>query len=60
MLCSYVCLKILLHSFDFAVIAVDLKQTVQVDKDLQIRAYYAGHVKWFEIYSFQNWLVIFY
>ncbi|KAG5532061.1 hypothetical protein RHGRI_026618 [Rhododendron griersonianum] len=24
--------------------AVDLKQTVQVDKDLQIRAYYAGHV----------------
>ncbi|XP_065632555.1 cleavage and polyadenylation specificity factor subunit 3-II [Quercus suber] len=26
------------------VIAVDLKQTVHVDKDLQIRAYYAGHV----------------
>ncbi|KAK1309067.1 Cleavage and polyadenylation specificity factor subunit 3-II [Acorus calamus] len=26
------------------VIAVDLKQVVQVDKDLQIRAYYAGHV----------------
>ncbi|KEH40630.1 putative KH-domain/beta-lactamase-domain protein, archaea [Medicago truncatula] len=26
------------------VIAVDLKQTVQVDEDLQIRAYYAGHV----------------
>ncbi|XP_059649719.1 cleavage and polyadenylation specificity factor subunit 3-II [Cornus florida] len=26
------------------VTAVDLKQTVQVDKDLQIRAYYAGHV----------------
>ncbi|BFG17285.1 hypothetical protein CerSpe_035590 [Prunus speciosa] len=26
------------------VIPVDLKQTVQVDKDLQIRAYYAGHV----------------
>lgn len=26
------------------VIAVDVKQTVQVDKDLQIRAYYAGHV----------------
>ncbi|KAK9277709.1 hypothetical protein L1049_007256 [Liquidambar formosana] len=26
------------------VIAVDIKQTVQVDKDLQIRAYYAGHV----------------
>ncbi|KAI7982757.1 Cleavage and polyadenylation specificity factor subunit 3-II [Camellia lanceoleosa] len=26
------------------VIAVDLKQTVQVDKDLQIRAYHAGHV----------------
>lgn len=24
--------------------AVDLKQTIQVDKDLQIRAYYAGHV----------------
>ncbi|XWS69390.1 hypothetical protein CRYUN_Cryun04dG0175000 [Craigia yunnanensis] len=26
------------------VIPVDLKQTVQVDTDLQIRAYYAGHV----------------
>ncbi|KAJ1425335.1 Zn-dependent metallo-hydrolase, RNA specificity domain [Sesbania bispinosa] len=26
------------------VIAVDLKQTVQVDENLQIRAYYAGHV----------------
>ncbi|CAH9121956.1 unnamed protein product [Cuscuta epithymum] len=26
------------------VIAVDLKQTVQVDDNLQIRAYYAGHV----------------
>ncbi|GMP88366.1 hypothetical protein CsSME_00040387 [Camellia sinensis var. sinensis] len=26
------------------VTAVDLKQTVQVDKDLQIRAYHAGHV----------------
>ncbi|KAL8127788.1 hypothetical protein AgCh_014641 [Apium graveolens] len=26
------------------VTAVDLEQTVQVDKDLQIRAYYAGHV----------------
>lgn len=26
------------------VTAVDLKQTVQVDKDLHIRAYYAGHV----------------
>ncbi|XP_058724433.1 cleavage and polyadenylation specificity factor subunit 3-II [Vicia villosa] len=26
------------------VIAVDLKQTVQVDEDLEIRAYYAGHV----------------
>ncbi|XP_057797045.1 cleavage and polyadenylation specificity factor subunit 3-II [Salvia miltiorrhiza] len=26
------------------VTAVDLKQTVHVDKDLQIRAYYAGHV----------------
>nr|GEV35913.1 cleavage and polyadenylation specificity factor subunit 3-II [Tanacetum cinerariifolium] len=26
------------------VTALDLKQTVQVDKDLQIRAYYAGHV----------------
>ncbi|CAN4081038.1 unnamed protein product [Withania somnifera] len=26
------------------VIAVDLKQTVLVDRDLQIRAYYAGHV----------------
>lgn len=28
-----------------AVVPVDLKQTVQVDKDLQIRAYYAGHVR---------------
>lgn len=27
------------------VTAVDLKQTVQVDKDLQICAYYAGHVR---------------
>ncbi|CAN6478205.1 unnamed protein product [Victoria cruziana] len=26
------------------VIAVDLRQTVQVDPDIQIRAYYAGHV----------------
>ncbi|KAL0440079.1 UNVERIFIED_CONTAM: Cleavage and polyadenylation specificity factor subunit-II [Sesamum latifolium] len=26
------------------VTAVDLKQTIQVDEDLQIRAYYAGHV----------------
>ncbi|CAN8313854.1 unnamed protein product [Cochlearia groenlandica] len=26
------------------VIAVDLKQTIQVDQDLQIRCYYAGHV----------------
>ncbi|KAF7827581.1 cleavage and polyadenylation specificity factor subunit 3-II [Senna tora] len=26
------------------VIAVDLRQTVQVDEELQIRAYYAGHV----------------
>ncbi|KAI7750870.1 hypothetical protein M8C21_025276, partial [Ambrosia artemisiifolia] len=26
------------------VTAVDIKQTVQVDKDLQIRAYYAGHL----------------
>ncbi|KAJ3677431.1 hypothetical protein LUZ60_003155 [Juncus effusus] len=26
------------------VIPIDLKQTIQVDKDLQIRAYYAGHV----------------
>ncbi|KAK3027486.1 hypothetical protein RJ639_040287 [Escallonia herrerae] len=26
------------------VTAVDLRQTLQVDKDLQIRAYYAGHV----------------
>ncbi|KAK9061321.1 hypothetical protein SSX86_018501 [Deinandra increscens subsp. villosa] len=26
------------------VTAIDIKQTVQVDKDLQIRAYYAGHV----------------
>lgn len=27
------------------VLAVDLKQTVHVDEDLQIRAYYAGHVR---------------
>lgn len=27
-----------------SVIPLDLKQTVQVDKDLAIRAYYAGHV----------------
>ncbi|KAI7982756.1 Cleavage and polyadenylation specificity factor subunit 3-II [Camellia lanceoleosa] len=26
------------------VIAVDLKQTIQVDNDLQIRAYHVGHV----------------
>ena len=55
MLLSLVCLSqflfdvfVFLSSFTFgfhvAVIAVDLKQTVQVDKDLQIRAYYAGHV----------------
>ncbi|RYR44191.1 hypothetical protein Ahy_A08g040566 isoform D [Arachis hypogaea] len=30
------------------VIAVDLRQTIQVDKDLQIRAYYAGHFTLFE------------
>ncbi|XP_051121549.1 cleavage and polyadenylation specificity factor subunit 3-II isoform X2 [Andrographis paniculata] len=30
--------------FVLAVTAVDLKQTIQVDKELQIRAYYAGHV----------------
>ncbi|QCD95388.1 integrator complex subunit 11 [Vigna unguiculata] len=36
-LCATVVLGIL-------VIAVDLRQTVQVDEDLQIRAYYAGHV----------------
>lgn len=30
-----------------AVTAVDLKQTVQVDKELKIRAYYAGHVSFF-------------
>lgn len=35
---------VVLIRFLTAVIAVDLKQTVQVDKDLQIRAYYAGHV----------------
>lgn len=33
-----------------AVIAVDLRQTVQVDEDLQIRAYYAGHVRLFELH----------
>lgn len=36
---------IILIWFLIVVIAVDLKQTVQVDKDLQIRAYYAGHVR---------------
>lgn len=35
--------------FLIAVIAVDLKQTVQVDKDLQIRAYYAGHVRFLNL-----------
>lgn len=29
----------------YAVTAVDLKQIVRVDKDLQICAYYAGHVR---------------
>jgi integrator complex subunit 11 len=29
---------------DIPVTSLDLKQTVQVDKDLIIRAYYAGHV----------------
>lgn len=33
-----------LHEFFHAVTPLDLKQTVQVDKDLEIRAYYAGHV----------------
>ncbi|KAI3946508.1 hypothetical protein MKX01_017724 [Papaver californicum] len=32
------------HIMDCMKKAVDLKQTIQVDKDLQIRAYYAGHV----------------
>ncbi|KAL4556000.1 hypothetical protein LXL04_038635 [Taraxacum kok-saghyz] len=31
-------------TFFYSVTAVDLKQNVQVDKDLQIRPYYAGHV----------------
>lgn len=30
--------------FGVAVIPVNIKESVQVDKDLQIRAYYAGHV----------------
>jgi integrator complex subunit 11 len=34
----------LLFIFDLSVIPVDLKQTIQVDRDLVIRAYYAGHV----------------
>jgi Cft2 family RNA processing exonuclease len=34
----------LLFIFDLPVIPVDLKQTIQVDRDLVIRAYYAGHV----------------
>ncbi|XP_057834725.1 cleavage and polyadenylation specificity factor subunit 3-II isoform X2 [Cryptomeria japonica] len=33
-----------IHQCMKKVTAVDLKQTVQVDADLQIRAYYAGHV----------------
>lgn len=33
-----------------SVIAVDLKQTIQVDKDLQIRAYYAGHVSFITLF----------
>lgn len=37
----------------FAVTAVDLKQTVLVDRDLQIRAYYAGHV-WFKLFICTN------
>ena len=37
--------------FLLAVTAVDLKQTVQVDKDLQIRAYYAGHVRFLDFLS---------
>lgn len=41
-ICLFLCALIW---FLFAVIAVDLKQTVHVDKDLQIRAYYAGHVR---------------
>ena len=62
MLISLVCLSqflfvlfVFLSSYFFgfyiAVIAVDLKQTVQVDKDLQIRAYYAGHVKFLNFTS---------
>lgn len=34
----------LVISLDISVIPLDLKQTIQVDKDLSIRAYYAGHV----------------
>lgn len=62
MLISHVCSYlffiwpfVVLLSFTFgflvAVIAVDLKQTVQVDKDLQIRAYYAGHVRFLDLTS---------
>lgn len=31
---------------------MDLKQTIQVDKDLVIRAYYAGHVSFLRCCSF--------
>ena len=34
----------MLVNVDIPVTSLDLKQTVQVDKDLIIRAYYAGHV----------------
>lgn len=46
--------------FDIAVIPLDLKQTVQVDKDLVIHAYYAGHVCFFivscSVYSTLDYL----
>lgn len=37
---------------------MDLKQTVQVDKDLQIRAYYAGHVSLVYLTSRIHYLLI--
>lgn len=36
---------------DLSVTPMDLKQTVQVDKDLVIRAYYAGHVSFLHCFS---------
>lgn len=44
-------------AFFSAVIAVDLKQTIQIDEDLEIRAYYAGHVRFLSLLLTFNYLV---